>query len=130
MWRRWYLLMNLEKPEKSGFWKKEKKIAGDIVILHMCTKSHNHMKYSSRDMELYRIFLVILGHFFPFYTPHPPPTPHPLKNPENQNFEKMKIVSGDVIILNFCNKKCMLTRLWRVTDVIFYFKPSVALLLH
>ena len=26
-------------------------------------------------------------------------------NPENQNFEKMKKASGDVIILNLCNKK-------------------------
>ena len=31
-----------------------------------------------------------------FYNPY---------NPENQNFEKMKKASGDVIILNLCNKK-------------------------
>ena len=36
------------------------------------------------------IFFVILG---------------PPNNPENQNFEKMKKASGDVIILNLCNKK-------------------------
>ena len=35
------------------------------------------------------IFFVILGHFMA----------------ENQNFEKMKKASGDVIILNLCNKK-------------------------
>ena len=46
-----------------------KKIAGDIIILHMCTKSHNHMKYSSWDTELGRIFLGILDHFLPFYPP-------------------------------------------------------------
>ena len=36
------------------------------------------------------IFFVILG---------------PPNNSENQNFEKMKKASGDVIILNLCNKK-------------------------
>ena len=46
----WYLLMNFEKPESQNFEKKKKKkkkITGDINILHMCTKNHNHMKYSS-----------------------------------------------------------------------------------
>ena len=86
--------MNFEKPEKSDFWKNEKekknkkqRNAGDTIILHMCTKSHNHMKYSSWDTELGRIFL-------PFY---------PFNNPENQNFEEMRKASGGVIILNLCN---------------------------
>ena len=35
----------------------------------------------------------------------PPPPPPPPNNPENQNFEKTKKASGDVIILNLCNKK-------------------------
>ena len=43
-----------------------KKIAGDIIILHMCTKSHNHMKYSSWDTELGRIFLSFWAIFCPF----------------------------------------------------------------
>ena len=47
----------------------KKKIAGDIIILHMCTKNCNHMRYSSWD------------------------------NPENRNFEKLKKTSGDAIIL-------------------------------
>ena len=32
-------------------WKKKKKNAGDIIILHMCIKNHNHMEYSSWDMK-------------------------------------------------------------------------------
>ena len=36
------------------------------------------MKYSSWDMELDRIFPVILGHFLPFY----PPTPYQLRKPK------------------------------------------------
>ena len=38
-------------------------------------------------------FFLILDHFFPFYPPN---------NPENQNFEKMKKTSGDIIILHKC----------------------------
>ena len=40
-----------------------------------------------------REFFLILDHFLPFY---------PLNNKENQNFEKMKKASGDVIILYMC----------------------------
>ena len=38
---------------------------------------------------------VILGHLLPYYPPN---------NPENQNFEKTKTASGNVIILHICNK--------------------------
>ena len=36
-------------------------------------------------------FFVILGHFFPYDPPN---------NPKNQNFEKMKKMLGDIIILH------------------------------
>ena len=48
-----------------------------------------------RDIECDRLTLVILGHFLPFY---------PLKNPKNQNFEKMQKIAGDIIILHMCTK--------------------------
>ena len=45
----------------------KKKIAGDIIILHRCTKKHNHMRHSSWDTEWDNFFFfVILGHFLPF----------------------------------------------------------------
>ena len=72
-----------------------KKLAEDIIILHICAKNHNHMRYDSWGMEWHKQYFVILGHFLPFY---------PSNNPENQNFEKMKKTSGDVIILNMCSK--------------------------
>ena len=55
---------------------------------------------------------VILGHFLPF---------HPLNNPENENFEKIKNASRDVIILHLCIKnhnqsRCMLSEIWSVTN--------------
>ena len=55
-------------------------VSGDVIILHMCTKNHNHMMYASWDMEYDRHkFFVILGHFFPFY---------PNINAENQIWKK------------------------------------------
>ena len=72
-----------------------KNIAGDISILHKCTKHHHHevrfLRYGVRQTD----FFVILGHFLPFY---------PTNNPKNQDFEKMKRTSGDVIILHMCTK--------------------------
>ena len=95
-----------------------KKFAGDIIILNMCTKNHNHM-YSSRDTEWdWQNFLsfwailcpfttslpprndlknqteifVILGHFLPF---------HHFDNLENQNLT-LKKTPGDIIVLHMC----------------------------
>ena len=39
-------------------------------------------------------FFVILGHFLPFDPPN---------NPKNQNFEKKKKTTRDIVILHFCN---------------------------
>ena len=80
------------KNKKNQNFEKMKKIAGDIIILHRYTKNHNHMLYGSWDIEWDAEFFVILDHFFIFY--HPPPP----NNLENQNVEKMKKASGDIII--------------------------------
>ena len=89
IWRRWGTPQNcllafineLWKTWKIGILRKWKKIAGDIIILCMCTKNHNYMRYSSWDMKWDRSFC----HFGPFFALSPPP--------------------GDVIILNLSNKK-------------------------
>ena len=63
-----------------------KKFAGDIVILHKCTKNHNHMMYGSWDMEWDgKHFLSFWAIFCPFTT-----KAHPPNDPENQNFEEKK----------------------------------------
>ena len=70
---------------------KLKKIAGDIIILHMCTINDNHLMYGSWDMDQDgQNFFVILDCFLPFY--------YSPMDPENQDFENMKIMSGDIII--------------------------------
>ena len=49
-----------------------KKFAGDIIILHMCTKNHNYMMYGSWDTEWDRqSFLLFWAIFCPFTTPFP-----------------------------------------------------------
>ena len=56
------------------------------------------------------------------------PLPHHPNKPENQNFEQMKKASGDVNKKQSC---CMLTQIWRATDIIFCrFRPFLALLLN
>ena len=171
----WHLLINFEKPEKSEFWKnekkkKEKKNAGNIIILHMFTKNHNilghssygdgiiytcatkntiiwcmltqiwsatyiifchfrpifallhhywpkkwkfrknvkntwgyypftHVYHKSKSCDVWLLrykvqwteFFYILGHFLHFDPPN---------NPENQSFEKLKKMSGDIFILH------------------------------
>ena len=89
--------MNFEKPEKSDFWKNEKNCWRYHHFTHVYQKPQSYevqfLRYGVRQF-----FLVIFGHFLPLFSPLP-------NNPENQNFEKMKKASGDVIILNLCNKK-------------------------
>ena len=43
-----------------------KKASGDVMILHMCTKNHDHMMYAFSDMECDRQFLSFWAIFCPF----------------------------------------------------------------
>ena len=83
------LLTPTPHPAKNPKYQNLEKIKnGRDIILHMCTKNHNHMRYGFCDRVRQTDF-VLLGHFLPFYSPN---------NPENQNFEKMKSPYEDVII--------------------------------
>ena len=71
-------------------------------------------------------FFVILEHFLPFYPPN---------NPKHQNFEKMKKMPGDIIILQKWtiddNHMMYCSWMWSMTDRIFcHFGPFFALLPH
>ena len=67
---------------------KMKKMPGVIITLHKCTINDNHMMYGSWDMKPNRNkFLSFWPNFCPFYS---------INNPKNQNFGKMKTMSGSI----------------------------------
>ena len=71
-----------------------KKFARDINILHMCTKNHNHMRYSSWDRKWDKNFCHFVP-FFVFLSPSP-------NNPQKHNFKKMeKTRSYDVCLVRY-----------------------------
>ena len=75
------------------FWKKmKKKFAGDIIIIYMCIKNDNNTIYGSWDMEWDRQSFCNFGPFFALI---------PTNNQQNQNFNKTKKTSGDIISLHY-----------------------------
>ena len=75
--------------------KKKKKMAGDIIILHKCTKNHNHMLYCSWKWHMTDV--IVIFHFGLFFSLL------------NQNIPKIEIkkkkpTPGDIIILHMCIK--------------------------
>ena len=44
------LFYPINNPQKQNF-EKMKKVSGDVIILHVCTKNHDHVVYASWDME-------------------------------------------------------------------------------
>ena len=50
---------------------KLKKTPGDIIILHNCTKNHDHILYCSWDMAR-KVLFFILDYFLHFYLPNSP----------------------------------------------------------
>ena len=57
-----------KNPPNQDF-KKMKKASGDVTILHICTKNHNHMRYGSWDTEWDRHNFCHSGPFFSCLTP-------------------------------------------------------------
>ena len=61
---------------KNQNFEKLKKRPRDIIILHKCTKNHDHMLYCFWDMARDGCNLFfILGYFLPFYHPTPEKNP-------------------------------------------------------
>ena len=61
-WTAIYLLTT----RKIKILKKWEDSSGDVIILQMCIKNHDHMMYASWDIECDRQSFVILGHVLPF----------------------------------------------------------------
>ena len=74
--------------------KKIKKTSGDVIILHMCTKTHYHMMYASWDIEYNRHnFLLFWAIFCPFI---------PLLTPKIKIWNKCKKLR-DITLLHTCS---------------------------
>ena len=108
--------------EKNQNFEKMEKIAKYIIILSMCTKTTITWG-TVPEIRSEKDILVICCSFTPT-----------LKNPENQNFEKMKEASGYLIILHVPKITiiwCMLPEIWSATYIIFcHFGPHFAVLPH
>ena len=84
-----------------------RKLAGDIITLHRCTKNQDHMMYASWDMECDGHNFVIQGHFLPF---------NPLITQKIKFLEKCPGISS----FYSCVPKmtiiwCMVPEIWSVT---------------
>ena len=73
------------------FFKKNKEKHLEISLFYTCVLKSWWYDLCSWDIECDRLKLVIMGLFLPFF---------PLKPPKNQNFEKVKKIAGDIIILH------------------------------
>ena len=84
-----FALLPHQQHKKSKFWKIEK-MPGVIIILHKCTKNHDHILYCSWGVACDR--LIFTFHFELFFAllPHP--------------FTARKIKIGDIIIFHMGNK--------------------------
>ena len=63
-----FLPFHASKSLKNPNFEKMKQNAGDTIILHMCTKNHNYIRYGSWDTEWERQNFLSFCHFLPFYS--------------------------------------------------------------
>ena len=82
----------LDNPENQNFEKNEKNACRCYDFTHVYHKLKSYNVCFLRYV-VWRHFFLILNHFLPF---------HSSNNHENQNFEKMKKMPVDVIILHMC----------------------------
>ena len=61
--------MFLKNPKNQNF-EKMKENASDVIILHKCTRNHNHMRYGSWDMGWDRQNFLHFGTFFALLPPN------------------------------------------------------------
>ena len=103
-----------------------KKTPGDIIILHKCTKNHDHMLYCSWDMVHDRCNCYFS--FWTIFCPFTPLTARKMKISKKwkQCLETSSFYTSVPKIMIICYT---VTEIWCVTDVIiFHFGPFFALL--
>ena len=88
--------MAFQKWNAKSKFEKLKKTPEDIIILHKCTKNHDHMLYCSLDMARneFHCYCSFWAIFYPF----------PSLTAQKINLEKVKRTPVDIIILQKCTK--------------------------
>ena len=86
---------NNQKNQNFEKMKKKKKPCEYYHFTYVYHKWQSYDVWSLRYWVRWTEFFVILNCFLPFYH---------LNNPKNQNLEKLKKASGDIIILHKCTK--------------------------
>ena len=119
-------------------------ISGDIIILHMCSKNHNHIMFSSWDTEWDKQNFLSLWAIFCSFTPLPWPIFCPFtlppKYPEKQNFVKWKRTWRYHLSFYKCVPQMtviwyMVPEIWSAKDRIFFHQkikktPGDIIILH
>ena len=88
-----FALLHHYWPKKWKFRKNVKNTWGYYPFTHVYHKSKSCDVWLLRYKVQWTEFFYILGHFLHFDPPN---------NPENQSFEKLKKMSGDIFILHLC----------------------------
>ena len=99
-------LLKKKNTIKSEFWKM-KQIAGDIIILYMFNKNHNHKRHSSWDKEWNRQNFLSFWAIFCSFTSL---TTEKIQTEKN----KKQIWKFQIMII-----WCMPPEMWSATDIIF-----------
>ena len=103
-----YLAVLHSREWGKSIFQKLKKTSGDVIILHMCTKNHNHMMYLFWDIGYERHnFLSFWAIFCPFT---------PLLTPKIKIWNTRHKNPGDIIILHMCaiNENHMMYGSWDI----------------
>ena len=121
-----FLPFNLITTRKIKIFKNWKKTHGDIIILHKCTKSHDHMIYCSLAMACNRFngYFLFRAIFFPFAS---------VTAQKIKIFKKLKNILEISLFYNSVPRIMMMCytvpEIWCMTGVIiFHFGPFFALL--
>ena len=108
-----FLLFYLSNSPKNQNFEKMKKIPGDIIILHMCSKNYYQMMYDSWDMVHDRSNCHFS--FCAIFCPFTPPATQKIKI--LKKWKKHLEISFYICVPKIMIR-CMVPEIWCVTDVI------------
>ena len=104
------------------------KSAGDIIILHMCTKNHNHKMYSSWDMSATDRIFCHYGVFFALLPPYAPRKSKFWKKKQTNKLEDIVIlqmftINDSHMICGFSDIECNRQNVFVILDRFLPFYP-------